>query len=43
MFVAVGVNDNAAMACSARAVRAMDVKVAFATRVGVDVGTGVSV
>lgn len=43
VFVAIGVNDNAAMASCARAVRAMDVNVALAKRVGVDVGTGVRV
>jgi len=37
VFVEVGVNDNAAMACWACDVRAIDVKVAFAARVGVDV------
>lgn len=38
--VGVGVNDNAAMACCAWAVRAMEVKVALTCRVGEGVPDG---
>jgi len=43
VLVAVGVNDKAAIACCACDVRAMEVNVALASRVGVDVGRGVNV
>jgi len=45
VFDAVGVKDNAAMACCAWAVRAMEVKVALTCFVGegVEVGGGVEV
>ena len=42
-MVAVGVNDKAAIASCACAVRAMEVNVAFAARVGVDVSLGTCV
>ena len=43
VIVAVGVNDKAAMACCASAVRAMEVNVTFAALVGVGVELGINV